>query len=87
MPAICCIVEDRNSFISYYDMDTIDKELDNSEEKEIDKNEMDFFNFYFYSVKTNFIFQNNKKKAVLFYFNKRFNSLQREIYSPPPKKT
>jgi hypothetical protein len=86
MPSLFWIVEDNNRYISYYDLDTSEKELDNSEEKEVDKNEMDIFNSVLYFEKTNFIFQNNKRKVVLFYINKRCNSLQREIYSPPPKK-
>jgi hypothetical protein len=39
MPSLFWIVEDNNRYISYYDLDTSEKELDNSEEKEVDKND------------------------------------------------
>jgi len=73
MPTLSWFVKDVEKCYSFCDIDKSEKEQDNSEEKELDKNELDFFD----KIK--------KKKKIHFKPSINNHTSQfREIFSPPP---
>ncbi|WP_396149897.1 hypothetical protein [Flavobacterium sp.] len=85
MPTLSWFVKDVEKCYSFCDIDKSEKELDNSEEKELDKNELDFFDKIFFSEKFYFKTSINDDELNLFHFLSNHNIQFKEIFSPPPE--
>jgi hypothetical protein len=84
-PAIQSIVEDVCKSKSFCDIEKTEKETEKSEEKELEKNEIEFFDKILISEKINFSALIQPEFTNLFHFLNNHNSQFREIYSPPPE--
>ena len=80
-PSFIWFVKDTEKCYSYCDLE---KDTDNSEEKEIDKNELDFFDKIIFSEKIYFKPSINNNEVNLFHLLSNHTSQFREIFSPPP---
>jgi hypothetical protein len=84
-PTIQCLLEDSIKTVSFFDVDENKDDFDNSEEKELEKNEFDFFDKILFADKFNFTSLNTNIDLDLFYFLNNHNSQFKEIFSPPPE--
>lgn len=84
-PTIQCLFEDSIKTVSFLDVDENKDDIDNSEEKELEKNEFDFFDKIFFAEKFNFTSLILNTDLDLFYFLNNHNSQFKEIFSPPPE--
>jgi len=84
MPTLSWFVKDVEKCYSFCDIDKSEKEQDNSEEKELDKNELDFFDKIIFSEKIHFKPSINNNEVNLFHLLSNHTSQFREIFSPPP---
>jgi hypothetical protein len=85
LPTLSWFVKDNEKCYTFCDNYTSEKELDNSEEKELDKNELDFFDKIFFSEKFYFKTSINDDELNLFHFLSNHNIQFKEIFSPPPE--
>ena len=85
MPTLSWFVKDTEKCYSFCDIDKSEKELDNSEEKELEKNEFDFFDKILFTEKIYFKPSINNIEVNLFHFLNNHNSQFKEIFSPPPE--
>ena len=81
-PALQGVFEDCIKTITLLDID--EKDADNSEEKELEKNEFDFFDKIIFTEKIYFKTSINYDVVNLFHFLSNHTSQFREIFSPPP---
>jgi hypothetical protein len=81
-PSFNWFVKDTEKCYSYCDLE---KDTDNSEEKELEKNEFDFFDKIIFTEKIYFISLINYDCINLFHFLNNHNSQFKEIFSPPPE--
>lgn len=84
-PTIQCLFEDSIKTVSFLDVDENKDDIDNSEEKELEKNEFDFFDKILFAEKFNFTSLIINTDLDLFYFLNNHNSQFKEILSPPPE--
>ncbi len=84
-PTIQCLFEDSIKTVSFLDVDENKDDIDNSEEKELEKNEFDFFDKILFAEKFNFTSLIINTDLDLFYFLNNHNSQFKEIFSPPPE--
>jgi len=84
-PTIQCLFEDSIKTVSFLDVDENKDDIDNSEEKELEKNEFDFFDKILHTEKIYFKTSINDDKLNLFHFLSNHYSQFREIFSPPPE--
>lgn len=84
-PSVRCLFEDSIKTVSFIDIDENEKDVDNSEEKELEKNEFDFFDKIIFSEKIYFKSSINNNEVNLFHFLDNHNSQFKEIFSPPPE--
>lgn len=84
-PTIQCLFEDSIKTISFLDVDENKDDIDNSEEKELEKNEFDFFDKILHTEKIYFKTSLNDNEENLFHFLSNHNSQFKEIFSPPPE--
>ena len=82
MPTLSWFVKDTEKCYSYCDLE---KDTDNSEEKELDKNELDFFDKIIFTEKIYFKTSINDDVVNLFHFLSNHNIQFKEIFSPPPE--
>jgi hypothetical protein len=85
LPTLSWFVKDNEKCYSFCDNYKSEKELDNSEEKELDKNELDFFDKIFFLEKFYFKTSINDDELNLFHFLSNHNIQFKEIFSPPPE--
>jgi len=83
-PAFQGVFDDRIKTVALLDIDENEKDADNSEEKELEKNEFDFFDKIIFSEKIYFTNSINDNRINLFHFLSNHKSQFREIFSPPP---
>ena len=81
-PALQGVFEDCIKTITLLDID--EKDADNSEEKELEKNEFDFFDKIIFTEKVYFTNSINDYRVNLFHFLSNHKSQFKEIFSPPP---
>ena len=81
-PAFQGVFEDSIKTVSLLDID--EKDADNSEEKELEKNEFDFFDKIIFTEKVYFTNSINDYRVNLFHFLSNHKSQFKEIFSPPP---
>ena len=81
-PAFQGVFEDCIKTVSLLDID--EKDADNSEEKELEKNEFDFFDKIIFTEKICFTTSINDDRVNLFHFLSNHKSQFKEIFSPPP---
>ncbi len=81
-PAFQGVFEDCIKTVSLLDID--EKDADNSEEKELEKNEFDFFDKIIFTEKVYFTNSINDYRVNLFHFISNHKSQFKEIFSPPP---
>ena len=81
-PAFQGVFEDCIKTVSLLDID--EKDADNSEEKELEKNEFDFFDKIIFTEKVYFTNSINDYRVNLFHFLSNHKSQFKEIFSPPP---
>ena len=81
-PALQGVFEDCIKTITLLDID--EKDADNSEEKELEKNEFDFFDKIIFTEKVYFTNSINDYRVNLFHFISNHKSQFKEIFSPPP---
>lgn len=81
-PTIQCLFEDRSKTVSFFDVDENKDDIDNSEEKELEKNEFDFL---LHTEKIYIKTSINDNEENLFHFLSKHNSQFKEIFSPPPE--
>ncbi len=81
-PALQGVFEDCIKTITLLDID--EKDADNSEEKELEKNEFDFFDKIIFTEKICFTTSINDDRVNLFRFLSNHKSQFKEIFSPPP---
>jgi hypothetical protein len=81
-PTIQGLFKDSGKTIAFLDIDK--KDADNSEEKELEKNEFDFFDKIIFTEKIYFKTSINNDVVNLFHFLSNHTSQFREIFSPPP---
>jgi hypothetical protein len=81
-PTIQGLFKDSGKNIAFLDIDK--KDADNSEEKELEKNEFDFFDKIIFTEKIYFKTSINNDVVNLFHFLSNHTSQFREIFSPPP---
>ena len=81
-PAFQGVFEDCIKTVSLLDID--EKDADNSEEKELEKNEFDFFDKIIFTEKICFTKSINDDRVNLFHFLSNHKSQFKEIFSPPP---
>lgn len=84
-PTIQCLFEDSIKTISFLDVDENKDDIDNSEEKELEKNEFDFFDKILHTEKIYIKTSINDNEENLFHFLSNHNSQFKEIFSPPPE--
>ena len=84
-PTIQCLFKDSIKTVSFLDVDENKDDIDNSEEKELEKNEFDFFDKILFAEKFNFTSLIINTDLDLFYFLNNHNSQFKEILSPPPE--
>ncbi len=78
------VFEDCIKTITLLDIDKNEKDADNSEEKELEKNEFDFFDKIIFIEKICFTKSINDDRVNLFHFLSNHKSQFKEIFSPPP---
>lgn len=83
-PEIQGLFDDSIKNISFLDSDENEKDADNSEEKELEKNELDIFDKIIFTEKIYFSNSVNYDVVNLFHFLRNHNSQFKEIFSPPP---
>lgn len=81
-PTIQGLFKDSGKNIAFLDIDK--KDADNSEEKELEKNEFDFFDKIIFTEKIYFKTSINNDVVNLFHFLSNHTSQFREVFSPPP---
>ena len=81
-PAFQGVFEDCIKTVFLLDID--EKDADNSEEKELEKNEFDFFDKIIFTEKVYFTNSINDYRVNLFHFLSNHKSQFKEIFSPPP---
>lgn len=84
-PTIQCLFEDSIKTVSFLDVDENKDDIDNSEEKELEKNEFDFFDKILHTEKIYIKTSINDNEENLFHFLSNHNSQFKEIFSPPPE--
>lgn len=83
-PEIQGLFDDSIKNISFLDSDENEKDADNSEEKELEKNELDIFDKIIFTEKIYFSKSINDDRINLFHFLTNHKSQFKEIFSPPP---
>ena len=84
-PTIQCLFEDSIKTVSFLDVDENKDDIDNSEEKELEKNEFDFFDKILHTEKIYIKTSINDNEVNSFHFLSNHNSQFKEIFSPPPE--
>jgi hypothetical protein len=83
-PAFQGVFEDSIKTVTLFDIDENEKDADNSEEKELEKNELDFFDKIIFTEKVYITNSINDYRVNLFHFLSNHKSQFKEIFSPPP---
>ena len=83
-PAFQGVFEDCIKTVNLLDIDENEKDTDNSEEKELEKNEFDFFDKIIFTEKIYITNSINDYRVNLFHFLCNHKSQFKEIFSPPP---
>lgn len=84
-PTIQSLFKEKKTIESVCDIEKTEKEKDNSEEKELEKNEMELFDKILLSDKILFIPTFQLENEIYFHFLNNHNSQFKEIFSPPPE--
>ena len=84
-PTLKSLFEDNKIIELVCDMDETEKKTDNSEEKEIEKNEVELFDKFLITSKINFKTLIPSEISIDFHFLEKHNSQFQEVFSPPPE--